>query len=214
MRFGASITALTEGNGRGTVGKCTGPGFWRLLRLTGTRILRGPLQKPLQRPFRNPSGVRRLVATIHFSLFACPFRRFFLPEFGQDDLIPNWILAFAMDKNGPFLVHFGLKGPFRSANRTLAIPEWTEAQLLSTIARPRLFSKDLGGSAKRRTLASSGFPLPVSIKAKVGGSGMSHKSVVYANFPRRPSRRQAYPCENSTDWRRLLGWLLNPQNKY
>ena len=40
---------------------------------------------------------------------------------GQNDLIPNWILAFA-SQNGPFwaeVVHFG---PFRSANRTLAIP--------------------------------------------------------------------------------------------
>ena len=50
-------------------------------------------------------------------------------HFGQNDLIPNWILAFARPKwtkmvhFGPFWpkeVHFG---PFRSANRTLAIPE-------------------------------------------------------------------------------------------
>ena len=50
-------------------------------------------------------------------------------HFGQNDLIPNWILAFARPKwtkmvhFGPFWpeeVHFG---PFRSANRTLAIPD-------------------------------------------------------------------------------------------
>ena len=47
-------------------------------------------------------------------------------HFGQNDLIPNWILAFARPKwtkmvhFGPFALHFG---PFRSANRTLAIPE-------------------------------------------------------------------------------------------
>ena len=50
-------------------------------------------------------------------------------HFGQNALIPNWILAFARPKwtkmvhFGPFWreeVHFG---PFRSANRTLAIPE-------------------------------------------------------------------------------------------
>ena len=49
-------------------------------------------------------------------------------HFGQNGLIPNWILAFARPKwtkmvhFGPFWpeeVHFG---PFRSANRTLAIP--------------------------------------------------------------------------------------------
>ena len=49
-------------------------------------------------------------------------------HFGQNDLVPNWILAFArpqwtkMVHFGPFWpeeVHFG---PFRSANRTLAIP--------------------------------------------------------------------------------------------
>ena len=44
-------------------------------------------------------------------------------HFGQNDLIPNWILALARHF-GPFWsilafeVHFG---PFRSANRTLAI---------------------------------------------------------------------------------------------
>ena len=50
-------------------------------------------------------------------------------HFGQNDLIPNWILALNEPKwtkmvhFGPFWlegVHFG---PFRSANRTLAIPE-------------------------------------------------------------------------------------------
>ena len=50
-------------------------------------------------------------------------------HFGQNGLIPNWILAFARPKwtkmvhFGPFWpeeVHFG---PFRSANRALAIPE-------------------------------------------------------------------------------------------
>ena len=53
-------------------------------------------------------------------------------HFGQNDLIPNWILAFARPKRtkmvhfGPFWpaeVHFG---PFRSANRTLAIPDGSE----------------------------------------------------------------------------------------
>ena len=45
-------------------------------------------------------------------------------HFGQNDLIPNWILAFAVHF-GPFWpeeVHFG---PFRSANRTPAIPEFS-----------------------------------------------------------------------------------------
>ena len=50
-------------------------------------------------------------------------------HFGQNDLIPDRMLAFARPKwtkmvhFGPFWpqeVHFG---PFRSANRTLAIPE-------------------------------------------------------------------------------------------
>ena len=50
-------------------------------------------------------------------------------HFGQNDLIPNWILAFARPKwtkmvhFGPFWpdeIHFG---PFWSANRTLAIPD-------------------------------------------------------------------------------------------
>ena len=54
-------------------------------------------------------------------------------HFGQNGLIPNWILAFARPKwtkmvhFGPFWpeeVHFG---PFRSANRTLAIPETCNA---------------------------------------------------------------------------------------
>ena len=54
-------------------------------------------------------------------------------HFGQNDLILNWILAFARPKwtkmvhFGPFWpeeVHFG---PFRSANRTLAIPEFQAA---------------------------------------------------------------------------------------
>ena len=51
-------------------------------------------------------------------------------HFGQNALIPNWILAFARPKwtkmvhFGPFWpeeVHFG---PFRSANRTLAIADF------------------------------------------------------------------------------------------
>ena len=46
-------------------------------------------------------------------------------HFGQNDLIPNWILVFAILVHfGPFWleeVHFG---PFRSANRTLAVPEF------------------------------------------------------------------------------------------
>ena len=51
-------------------------------------------------------------------------------HFGQNDLIPNWILALARPKwtkmvhLGPFWpeeVHFG---PCRSANHTLAIPEF------------------------------------------------------------------------------------------
>ena len=50
-------------------------------------------------------------------------------NFGQNDLIPNWILAFARPKRtkmvhfGPFWpeeVHFG---PFWSANHTLVIPD-------------------------------------------------------------------------------------------
>ena len=50
-------------------------------------------------------------------------------HFGQNALIPNWVLAFARPKwtkmvhSGPFWpeeVHFG---PFRPANRTLASPE-------------------------------------------------------------------------------------------
>ena len=52
--------------------------------------------------------------------------------FGQNSLIPNWILVFARprrDQNGP---HFGpfwptdvyFFGPFRPANRTLATPEF------------------------------------------------------------------------------------------
>ena len=50
-------------------------------------------------------------------------------HFGQNDLTPNWILAFERPKwtkmvhfrqFWPDEVHFG---PFRSANRTLAIPE-------------------------------------------------------------------------------------------
>ena len=40
-------------------------------------------------------------------------------HFGQNDLIPNRILAFARPK-WTKMVHFG---PFRSVNRTLAIPE-------------------------------------------------------------------------------------------
>ena len=53
-------------------------------------------------------------------------------HFGQNDLIPNWILVFARPKwtkrvhFGPFWpkeVHFG---PFRSANRTLATPEYRD----------------------------------------------------------------------------------------
>ena len=58
-------------------------------------------------------------------------------HFGQNDLIPNWILASARPKwtkmvhVGPFWpeeVHFG---PFRSANRTLAIPEFNLAVILT-----------------------------------------------------------------------------------
>ena len=51
-------------------------------------------------------------------------------HFGQNDLIPNWFLAFARP-TWTKMVHFGLFwpeevhfGPFRSANRTLAIPDW------------------------------------------------------------------------------------------
>ena len=40
-------------------------------------------------------------------------------HFGQNDLIPNWILAFGRSK-WTNIVH---SGPFRSANRTLAILE-------------------------------------------------------------------------------------------
>ena len=61
-------------------------------------------------------------------------------HFGQNDLIPNWILAFARPKwtkmvhFGPFwpeVVHFG---PFRSANRTLAIPDASVQRALRTLA--------------------------------------------------------------------------------
>ena len=50
-------------------------------------------------------------------------------HFGQNDLIPNWILAFArpkwtkMDQNVPFWPEEVYFGPFRSANRSLAIPD-------------------------------------------------------------------------------------------
>ena len=51
-------------------------------------------------------------------------------HFGQNDLIPNWILAFARPE-WTKMVHFGPSwpeevhfGPFRSANRTLAIPDF------------------------------------------------------------------------------------------
>ena len=40
-------------------------------------------------------------------------------QFGRNDLIPNWILAFARPK-WTKMVHFGA---FRSVNRTLAIPD-------------------------------------------------------------------------------------------
>ena len=47
-------------------------------------------------------------------------------HFGQNDL-PNWILAFARPK-WTKMVHFGPFwpdfGPFRSANRTLVIPDF------------------------------------------------------------------------------------------
>ena len=61
-------------------------------------------------------------------------------HFGQNDLIPNSILAFARPKwtkmvhFGPFWpeeVHFG---PSRSANRTLAIPEIMFKDIFSTRA--------------------------------------------------------------------------------
>ena len=50
-------------------------------------------------------------------------------HFGQNDLIPNRILAFArpqwtkMVHFGPFWPEEVYFGPFRSANRTLAIPD-------------------------------------------------------------------------------------------
>ena len=59
-------------------------------------------------------------------------------HFGRNDLIPNWILAFARPKwtkivqNGPFWpqeVHFG---PFRSANRSLAILNFTVISVCET----------------------------------------------------------------------------------
>ena len=62
-------------------------------------------------------------------------------HFGQNDLIPNSILAFARPKwtkmvhFGPFWsreVHFG---PFRSANRTLAIPDQGDVKNTPPIAR-------------------------------------------------------------------------------
>ena len=56
-------------------------------------------------------------------------------HFGQNDLIPNRILAFARPK-WTKMVHFGpfwpeevYFGPFRSANRTLAIPETCDMKI-------------------------------------------------------------------------------------
>ena len=51
-------------------------------------------------------------------------------HFGQNGLIPNWILAFASPKwtkmvhFGPFWPEEDHFGPFRSANRTLATPDY------------------------------------------------------------------------------------------
>ena len=51
-------------------------------------------------------------------------------HFGLNDLIPNWILAFERPKwtemvyFGPFWPKEVYFGPFRSANRTLATPEF------------------------------------------------------------------------------------------
>ena len=48
-------------------------------------------------------------------------------HFGQNGLIPNWILAFARPKwtkmVRPFWPEQAHFGPFRSTNRTLAIPD-------------------------------------------------------------------------------------------
>ena len=55
-------------------------------------------------------------------------------RFGQNDLIPNWILAFArltwinMVHFGPFWTEEVYFGPFRSANRTLATPDLSKVQ--------------------------------------------------------------------------------------
>ena len=52
-------------------------------------------------------------------------------HFGQNDLIPNRILAFARPKiHGPFWPEEVYFGPFRSANRTLAILTMGSEQLL------------------------------------------------------------------------------------
>ena len=65
-------------------------------------------------------------------------------HFGRNDLIPNRILAFARPK-WTKMVHFGplwpvevYFGPFRSANRTLAIPEFLSA----TRSRMEILTKE------------------------------------------------------------------------
>ena len=91
MSYVRFLQAPFVGRGRGTVGKCTGPKWSKMV--------------------------------------------IWNDHFGQSDLIPNRILAFArprwtkMVHFGPFWpkeVHFG---PFRSAHRTLAIPDFARAPL-------------------------------------------------------------------------------------
>ena len=75
-------------------------------------------------------------------------------HFGQNGLIPNWILAFARPKwtkmvhFGPFWpeeVHFG---PFRSANRTLVTPE------ISCLSASKLRGRSIGKGSLQRNSAS------------------------------------------------------------
>ena len=84
-------------------------------------------------------------------------------HFGQNDLIPNRILAFARPKwtkmvhFGPFwpeVVHFG---PFRSANRTLAIPDKEPSRTV--------FSTEFDFQGGFRNRTGTGNPKPLVARA-------------------------------------------------
>ena len=65
-------------------------------------------------------------------------------HFGPNDLIPNWILAFARPQ-WTKMVHFG---PFGSANRTLAIPGTNPAcWTISSLPPMPPFNSGKGGSS-------------------------------------------------------------------